>query len=509
MKRIAATILCAAAGLSSPAVIAMYLNPHGAGQALVYPYYTVNGGYATFFTITNTTDQGKALKVRVLEGYNGRDAQDLNLYLSPNDYWVAALVDAGNGGAAIFSNDNSCTVPKLPATSAAALALTTANFDGTGTQGKDGGPTDAARTREGHIEVIEMGTVTGPSATLSAISHVNGVPADCPSVVGAWAGGGQWIVDPAKDIGPPSGGLIGNAMILNVANGTVLSYGAEAIAQFYAQGGNGEHSRPDALTPNLSSGSSSIASVYTDDGALTLNYTRSIDAVSALFMADAIRNEYWTAKTIAAASEWVVTYPTKRFYVDVTLTPPQSIPRPLFQRYFDATKGGTSMSTVWVKFHDREEHSASTDDRCGFLCPGRNPDPNLSYETQVVTFNQNPDISVGPRTVVPSPPSYVLASQLVPMNIVTSSGTDIGGGDIFQATVGWAELHLGQAGSAATPYTLESETNGNRLVGQPVTGFWVNQLINGNVGGALANYTALYPHKSHVSCIRTDGTPCS
>lgn len=166
------------------------------------------------------------------------------------------------------------------------------------------------------------------------------------------------------------------------------------------------------------------------------------------------------------------------------------------------------MSPAQMKFHDREEHTASTEDSCGYLCPGQPTMPNLSYETQVVTFNQNPDARTGPHIVTPSPPSHVLASWLVPMNMTTSSGTDVGGGGIFQASDGWAELRFGFRGSA-TPFVLASETNGNRLVGQPVTGFWVNQLINGNVGGALANYTALYPHKLHVSCIRTDDTPCS
>ncbi|GAF95612.1 unnamed protein product, partial [marine sediment metagenome] len=39
-------------------------------------------------------------------------------------------------------------------------------------------------------------------------------------------------LDASKDIGPPSGGLFGNGVILNVDKGTVFSYGADAIAQF-------------------------------------------------------------------------------------------------------------------------------------------------------------------------------------------------------------------------------------------------------------------------------------
>jgi hypothetical protein len=49
---------------------------------LIYPYYTVNAGLARCLLV-NTTPAGKALKVRIHEGYNGRDVLDFNLYLSP------------------------------------------------------------------------------------------------------------------------------------------------------------------------------------------------------------------------------------------------------------------------------------------------------------------------------------------------------------------------------------------------------------------------------------------
>ncbi|MBS0582303.1 MAG: hypothetical protein JSS42_04295 [Proteobacteria bacterium] len=498
MKRIAAAaVLAAVLGLASPAGMAMYLNRNGLGQALVYPYYTVNGGYTTFFTIVNATSDLKAVKVRLLEGYNGRDVQDFNLYLSPRDYWVGAVVDSGSGGAAIFTNDNSCTVPKLPTTAATALPLTTANFDGTGAQGKDGGPVGVARTREGHIEVIEMGTVIGPGHTFIAITQrKDGIPTDCPHVVNAWADGGQWIVDSTRDIGPPSGGLFGNAMILDAANGTVFSYAADAIAQFYAKDGRGEHSRPDALTPNLSSATSSTAEVHTDRGLLSLTYARPIDAVSALFMADTIENEFWTSAGIGAASEWVVTQPTKRFYVD----PGYTGSRQPFAEAFNARGDGTSQTVISAVFSNREGLRAGVYLNCSSPCQdvGR---ATLAYDTQVITFNQNP--LAGRSVYAASPPSQVLASNLVPTNIYTR-GRFPWVGD-FEANNGWAELSL----RAGWPQPqLSPSTDGRMLNGLPVTGFWINRLVNGNVGGALANYTAVYPHRLHVSCETAPYTPC-
>src|SRR5882757_1736640 len=87
---------------------AVDLNPDGLGQVLIYPYYTVNGGQDTLFSVVNTDPvNGKAVKVRFLEGYNSREVLDFNLYLSPNDVWTARVsqtADAPAGGAAVFTS---------------------------------------------------------------------------------------------------------------------------------------------------------------------------------------------------------------------------------------------------------------------------------------------------------------------------------------------------------------------------------------------------------------------
>ena len=47
---------------------AVYQDPNGLGQALIYPYYTVQQSqgnpFNTYLSIVNTTTRGKALKVR-------------------------------------------------------------------------------------------------------------------------------------------------------------------------------------------------------------------------------------------------------------------------------------------------------------------------------------------------------------------------------------------------------------------------------------------------------------
>ena len=96
---------------------AVDLNPDGLGQVLIYPYYTVNNSQSSMFSVVNTTNVSKAVKVRFLEGYNSREVLDFNLFLSPYDVWTGYLTDGGNdaGGAVLFTSDKSCTSPKIPA----------------------------------------------------------------------------------------------------------------------------------------------------------------------------------------------------------------------------------------------------------------------------------------------------------------------------------------------------------------------------------------------------------
>jgi hypothetical protein len=466
---------------------AIFLNPNGLGEVLVYPYYTVNGGNSTLLTLVNTTSEGKAVKVRVLEGFNSRDVLDFNLYLSSYDEWIGTILPVG-AGAGLFTRDNSCTVPKLPTDGASALAFSTAAFDGTGIQGMDGGPLDVSRTREGSIEVIEMGSVkNGPQNSLRAIAHSGGVPIDCQQIVNAWGQSGYWSIDPQVDLAPPSGGLTGSGTLLNVALGTVEAYAADAIAQFHLPQTTSSHTSPASLTPNIASATSLTTLVYPNDTPVTLIFGRGIDAVSALFMADRIRNDYWTSASIDASSEWVITYPTKRFYTDpfyVHATPAQP-----FENVFgvDSARPYTSQSHFSLAYFDREERAGPP--ACGSICPST--PTSLNYAAQVISFNQSSKI--GDAAYLPNPPTKIFSSALASTNINSF------------AENGWALIDLGSTASHKL-----SAIDGSTLYGQPVTGFWATQFVNGNVGGALANYTSLYRQKLHAICLKADGTtPCS
>ncbi|MEP7068728.1 MAG: hypothetical protein ABI789_05780, partial [Usitatibacter sp.] len=62
---------------------AIYQDPNNLGQALIYPYYTVNSAagnaFNTFVSVTNTTTVVKVVKVRFREGKNSAEVLDFNL----------------------------------------------------------------------------------------------------------------------------------------------------------------------------------------------------------------------------------------------------------------------------------------------------------------------------------------------------------------------------------------------------------------------------------------------
>jgi hypothetical protein len=372
-KNVTAAVLAGLAGIAGIAgtAQAVNLNPDGVGQVLIYPYYTSNAGNQTLLSVVNTTNQAKAVKVRFLEGHNSREVLDFNLYLSKFDVWVAAIaqpeVSTGDGKTFLYINDTSCTVPYLYGMGGVQEFLPFA-YTGLNT---DGGPTDNARTSEGHIEMVEMGVLTNdsyrPPKTLSltdpgrlgsaeAATHVllddgTSEPADCEQLVRNWTDyslatnfrddplDGMWFdeavlngncdpLDPKlqddadckshTDTTRNSGGLFGSGTIVNVGNGTMYSYNPKAV-QGFDKSSYGMHYIPGTIHPSLNDGNQNSATIFfgtPKNEAVTLHYDLSVDAVSAVFMHNNIMNEFVIEDDIKAASEWIFTFPTKSFYVD-------------------------------------------------------------------------------------------------------------------------------------------------------------------------------------------------
>jgi hypothetical protein len=491
-----AAVVAGVAGVAGLAGVAnaVNINPDGLGQVLIYPYYTVNGGNFTLLSVVNTADEVKAVKVRFLEAKNSREVLDFNLYLSPFDVWTGAITSSTadeSGPARLYTEDTSCTVPAIPA-----AGVDFRNFAYTGAFNDDA-ENDLARTREGHIEIIEMGvvdetvsaTVTGFEA--AAIHTTAGVPLNCARLVASW-NGGTWAGDRTVDVRGPTGGLFGGAAIVDVANGTALSYNADAIDGFYQLNNANLHFRPGTTRPSLIDAQTSVgeadAIVFNNGNLITLDFAAGTpNAVSAVFMHDALYNEYNTDPELLAASEWVMTFPTKRLHLESGAN--------VLPFANDGNNSGDAnlfdasgyCEPITVRFFDREEREPGTP-------PGQidfSPEPpadepegtNLCWEANVVTFNQEAEVTAGNSAVLGSRNARNL--QLANVN-----------GSLF--TEGWILMGVGNANN----YLLDGDaTDGvtprNQIFGLPVTGFWAANYVSGAAApGMLANYSVIHKHRA-------------
>lgn len=488
MKKTLIATAVAATVVAPISALAVNVAHNGTGEVLLYPYYNVNQGNVTFFTITNTTAQGKALKVRFREGVESEDILDFQVWMSPHDHWSAVIARDGSN-ISVNTNDTTCTVPTVGNNSVALFNSQRIPPVYTGSV--------PDRMSEGHIEVIEMAEVqndptlpTPAWSLLTAITHVNGVPADCamPAAFNdAQAIIGLPILNPANvNLNSPTGGLYGLAAVFNPTDGTYFTYSAEALEQFaatpifYPQTSapyppGADHTADDSLTSVLffdlpdvstpdgiegSAGANTINSqTFTLNGATTLgtyitdgvavpiagppvnaNATyKKRDAVTTALMAYRVDNDYLTGSLFD--TDWVFTFPGRYLYRgainQTTLTYPMAVP---FQSTVDRTTGqGCEQFSSNILYGREEEQLISSN--IGFS-PGLTPDVfSLCYEVNVIAMNDDGD---GTYTAA-------LASQAVRADASSNY------------PYGWADLILGAhslADDAATTH-----------VGLPVIGF--------------------------------------
>lgn len=515
MKKNALTnaVIAGIAGVAGIASVAnaVNLNPDGLGEVLVYPYYTVNGGNTTLVSVVNTTGAGKAVKVRFVEGKNSREVLDFNLYLSPYDVWTGSVfaIDA-TGPAHLLTTDNSCTAPLVKGNPAGvvvggARAIPFRNFQYV-LGNNDSANDDLGRTREGHLEMIEMGEVVDIDRnSLSAITHdSSGVPSNCAQIRTAWTSGAgaaaYWLANNEFDIDPPTGGLFGSAGIIDVAFGAMLSYNADAIDGFSFEE---LHNPPGSTLPSLRDAETALGVattyVFNNGQLITSNYAapaNGIDASSAVFMHDAIYNEFVTDTSIAAKSEWVVTFPTKRFYVDQAIVGATAI-RPFTRIFPTGGTQGTAPVDILLTVKNREEGPVAQfcDNPEDPLCldfsplpPGQTAiTPQLRFESNVVTINDDTPTA-----------SDVLGSTLT-SNVNAAS---IGVRD------GWMRMGLYATTEPLPGTTLITnhvmridEVGGEQYLGLPTTGFWAARFTNAAAQpGLLATYSGLWKHKGSRLC---------
>ncbi|RFC31258.1 MAG: hypothetical protein DID91_2727704212 [Candidatus Nitrotoga sp. MKT] len=476
------------AGIAGTTSAAVHLSDDGQGQVLIYPYYTTRAGNDTYLSVLNTTALSKALKIRFLEGKNGRAVVYFNIYLSPYDIWTAAVVNTPDG-AKLVTADKSCTAPAIPAGGKdfTNFAYSGAAFEGIQQSGGDGETTSLDRTREGYFEIIEMGTITN-TAINAAITHASGVPTNCAVVQAA-----------TMDMGPASelivggqsarafkatGGLSGTASLINVAGGIDYGYAPVVLEGFFPQAVEniwfaGQHDLPDLSFADLTS------LVHYKGSVVSSTWYAGEDSVGALLMHEKIINEYVLDSATLSGTDWVITMPTKRYDVPVHNPSVVTDHTQLFSPFTRKFWLGGACERFQYRFTNRENYSISF---VGFT--GEDGSVPLCWTSTVVGFSKTPGLAVN--------------NSLLGSTNKTELGSYLENGEN-----GWLKMSFNETdisvvndqidgngfrhGSATQSLT---SINGDTYFGLPTVGFMVQDFINQNAApGILATYGGNFNHK--------------
>lgn len=486
-NKLTTAVIAGLAGVAGVASVgnAVHVNPEGTGQVLIYPYYSVNNGLDTTYSVVNTTNETKAVKVRFLESAHSREVLDFNVYLSPYDVWVGALTakvatstgapgHAGEQSGQHLRADNSC----------APFVKNSEEFRPYEID-KDVAPgvdyTDMQRSRVGHFEVLEMGVVdAGSDFALAAKHDATGVPADCSYLESAWlsTGNALWLNTNNLDISAPTGGLFGGASVIDVANGFNVSYDAIALD---AWSNGAQHTYPGNLAPSIANASPARSNVMVyDAGTNTVSvqsdlWSNGAQAVSAVLMRESIYNEYTFEAAVEGKSSWVVSFPTKFHHVDSAPVVP-----PFTSQWLPVPSAGVfaACENYGVSIYDREEQTPLLIDD-GIISPpppGGVVLPSFCYETNNLEFIAS---SGSPGD-----------SDILGGNYVNTITDPVGG-----TPNGWMALNLN---IAANPHSMTS-VNNTTYFGLPVAGFMAQQFVNAAAGpGLMAQYGGLFNHKGTV-----------
>jgi len=444
---------------------AVNVNPDGLGQVLLYPFYTTQGTnapYNSLLSVVNSTNSGKVVKVRFLEGKNSTEVLDFNLWLSPRDVWTTAIIPSG-AGAGIFTTDLSCTTPTVSATAGAPT-----NFVNFGYAG-DPATQTLDRTKEGYVEIIEMGNVTG--GTLAAITHAQPSPPGKPPGCGGLPIGPT----PPTDLVAGNGGLFGGISLVNPLAGGDVTADAVALASFSA---TSLWAAAGSIQPNLTQVNPKLSVVFNNTEVDTTDWSASsnnVDAVSAILMHDNVYNEFVLDTGTKSGTDWVVTFPTKHFYYNAAFNVTK-----LFESNFRA---GGACDDVLLTQYNREEQTVIS--QTTFSPPPPTGTDSLCWEANVITFNNsNVLIAVNKANL-----STTFTNGWVSLNFFPSSIT----GTVHQ-------LIGGNTIRASTATGVTSTQTTATYNGLPVIGFATQLFNNGTLTipggqGVQAFYTGSFIHK--------------
>jgi hypothetical protein len=376
------------------------------------------------------------------------------------------------------------------------------------------------RTQEGYIEIVEMG-VALPRSPLNpeasqlaawAVHDSTGKAADCAALVSVYppqntiinvsnstaaddsglqlnCSGGQFV-NGARARGDaafqaefcePLNVLKVASNIVRLNSGVTFGVPVDTLSNFFNPGnpdstptvdpGLEDQSAPGfedlmqspaSLEPNLASVNPAIANLVTPTGAaIAPEFDVAVDAVSSLFSASSVINEYRQQPSGWPTTAWVVTFPTKNFYVDANS--PDYVGLPPFNENFYSS----SCVPVSLRYYNREEKTTVASVPPSPPVPGESS--ALCYETQTISFSRS---------------GNSLSSQFNTPFALTAGYTE-----------GWARLTL-PTGGGNTISGEDPDLGPVVFAGLPVSGFSFTVIPNGVVN---TNYITPHSYERSIS----------
>jgi hypothetical protein len=328
-----------------------------------------------------------------------------------------------------------------------------------------------------------VGTLGGAATTASPSNwRGNATDVNGPFGRGGYADGNN---GGAAYLNPPSGGLYGHAIYLNMSDGSAFVNEATTLDNYSTQA---QHWRPDDadhfLLPSLASGDVNTSLVI--DGAdgtavATAAWGYTVDAtrndgdaetpasgtnpwpISSALMATGIMNDYFIDSTYEGVTDWVITFPMRKHGV--------------YNGQFTLDCSGDGATTAGVV--QTTTSSTEGSDTC-FL----NSDNHMVYT--FTPYDREEQFPTSPDTFTVSPVISVTQTNVLPreVNVLQLGSSGVLGSDNAASisgieavgAAGWMSLSFGTGSTVysttanANLYTDQSATNTASFIAEDATG---------------------------------------
>lgn len=277
------------AGMHAGPGHAIHKEHDGTGAYVIVPFVIANEDYDTLVLIdTGTT----AVKVRILDQH-GQPMVTGNLYSRAT--WTASL-SREDDKTVLASNSEECLIVEEDGEYVATQIL---EFD----------------LEYGSIEFVTMGTrLPGHPFDFTWRQR------DCETIASLW-NDPSWADDANSVLSVSrSRAMQASTSIINVTQGTMYSVDATALNEF---SNIVQHTAPDNPRPDLrdthdegTPAGETTSTVCMHGECISDTWENPLDASSAALMVTSGRTDFIIADHINAKTEWIVNFPTARFYPD-------------------------------------------------------------------------------------------------------------------------------------------------------------------------------------------------